>query len=401
MKYSVLHITNLYDTFLLDYYAVNSTIIRQPYELQYQHLLECSIEVNTLLLRRLNQLGVQTRSIIANSKPLQAAWRGEHPQTSSGGSLIFKQIAHYQPDVLWIDHLPLMSHGLISTIRRTHPEIKLIFGQICAPFSSHRIKDFLGFDFMITCTPCLQRELAAQGIRSYCIYHSFEPEILDRLAALPNEPIFDLTFSGSLYTGPGYHEERIFLLEKILKAGLPLEVFANLQSPIKTIGKEVQKLYKYAIGCLSGSGRVRDVSLPRLKFSAYSPTLLSAVRPPVFGSNLLALLRRSRISLNLHGAIAGTCAGNLRLFEATGMGSCLVTDHKENISELFDPDYQIVTYKSTEECVEKLLWLLNSPESVDSIARAGQARTLSQHTSSLRARQLDLILTDNLHRVTT
>ena len=30
--------------------------------------------------------------------------------------------------------------------------------------------------------------------------------------------------------------------------------------------------------------------------------------------------------------------GNIRMFEATGVGSCLLTDHKQNLQDLFIPD---------------------------------------------------------------
>ena len=43
----------------------------------------------------------------------------------------------------------------------------------------------------------------------------------------------------------------------------------------------------------------------------------------------------------------------MRLFEATGSGACLVTDWKENLGELFEPDVEVVTYRSVAECVKK------------------------------------------------
>jgi len=82
----------------------------------------------------------------------------------------------------------------------------------------------------------------------------------------------------------------------------------------------------------------------------------------------------------------------MRLFEATGVGSCLVTDWRKNIRELFEPDREVVTYRSPEECVEKATWLLDHPRERLEIARAGQARALKDHTFVPRGAQLDAIV---------
>lgn len=98
----------------------------------------------------------------------------------------------------------------------------------------------------------------------------------------------------------------------------------------------------------------------------------------------------------MHGEVAGNSAGNIRLFEATGMGTCLVTDYKDNIHELFEPEKEIVTYRSAEECIDKIKWLLNHPDDMEKIAKAGQQRTLRDHTIAKRAAQLNEIISRHL-----
>ena len=86
----------------------------------------------------------------------------------------------------------------------------------------------------------------------------------------------------------------------------------------------------------------------------------------------------------------------MRLYEATGVGTCLLTDWKPNLHELFEPDKEVVAYQSPEECVEKIKWLLEHPEERERIAQAGQARTLQKHTFAQRAIQLNEIIQTNL-----
>ncbi len=99
---------------------------------------------------------------------------------------------------------------------------------------------------------------------------------------------------------------------------------------------------------------------------------------------------------NIHGEIAKGCAGNLRLFEATGVGTCLITDWKRNLSELFEPEKEVITYKTKEECIEKIKWLLMNPLETQKIAKAGQARTLKDHTTENRAELIHELLKSNL-----
>jgi spore maturation protein CgeB len=79
----------------------------------------------------------------------------------------------------------------------------------------------------------------------------------------------------------------------------------------------------------------------------------------------------------------------MRMFEATGVGSCLLTEHMDRMAELFEPDKEVVTYKSAEECVEKALYLLDNRAERAAIARAGQDKTLRDHNFTVRAHELD------------
>jgi spore maturation protein CgeB len=125
---------------------------------------------------------------------------------------------------------------------------------------------------------------------------------------------------------------------------------------------------------------------------AVHPRLRRFLQPAVFGLDMYRTLMRSKLSFNSHIDIAVNSASNMRLFEATGVGSCLVTDWKANLTRLFEPDLEVVTYKSAAECVEKVQWLLAHPAERQAIAQAGQKRTLTDHTYVQRRGQLDDII---------
>ena len=85
-------------------------------------------------------------------------------------------------------------------------------------------------------------------------------------------------------------------------------------------------------------------------------------------------------------------AGNVRLFEATGCGSMLLTDWKTNLHEIFEPGREVVAYHSPEECVELIDYYLNHDAEREAIARAGQQRTIRDHTFYHRMEELSSLV---------
>jgi spore maturation protein CgeB len=107
---------------------------------------------------------------------------------------------------------------------------------------------------------------------------------------------------------------------------------------------------------------------------------------------MLRVLYESRIVLNRHIGAAGQFANNMRLYEATGVGTLLLTDEKENLGELFAPGRETVTYRDEDELVERVRQYLDDDDARRRIARAGQQRTLRDHTYLRRMEELLAIL---------
>jgi spore maturation protein CgeB len=104
------------------------------------------------------------------------------------------------------------------------------------------------------------------------------------------------------------------------------------------------------------------------------------------------VLANSKICFNIHGEIAKKCAGNIRLFEATGIGTCLITDHKDNMKDLFEVGKEVVTYTNLNDCLEKVKWLINNPSERVKIAKSGQERVLKSHTVKNRVEQINSVI---------
>lgn len=118
---------------------------------------------------------------------------------------------------------------------------------------------------------------------------------------------------------------------------------------------------------------------------------------PVWGEELHHLLSQSKIVLNItrtdfYGAETGI---NLRIFEALAAGCFLLTDHCDELGELFRIGEEIETYRSSGELAEKVRHYLAHPETRQAIAVAGHAAFLAHHSWKARlTHQLQPALSD-------
>ena len=117
---------------------------------------------------------------------------------------------------------------------------------------------------------------------------------------------------------------------------------------------------------------------------------------PLFGVEYYQLLSQSKIVFNIHSEKADGTVDNMKMFEATGVGACLLTDSGNNIKDLFEPDTEIVTYSSVSEAADKAKYLLDNETERIKIADAGQRRTLTDHTMLRRCEQINEIIISRL-----
>lgn len=111
------------------------------------------------------------------------------------------------------------------------------------------------------------------------------------------------------------------------------------------------------------------------------------VHPSVSDDELIALYSRSQISLGFlevydqHDASkAVTQHLHLREFEAPMSGALYCTGYSDELAEFFEPDKEVVTYRSVQELLEKTNYFLAHPTQAEKIRRAGYARALRDHT---------------------
>ena len=80
------------------------------------------------------------------------------------------------------------------------------------------------------------------------------------------------------------------------------------------------------------------------------------------------------------------------MYEATGVGTLLLTKQKDNLGKLFEVGKEVVAYSSMEEAAELIRYYILHPDEARIIARAGQARTLRDHSYQRRMEELIPVL---------
>lgn len=112
------------------------------------------------------------------------------------------------------------------------------------------------------------------------------------------------------------------------------------------------------------------------------------------------LFAQSKIVLGV-GSI-GHCedfyALKMRDFDGPMSGSCYVTHDNPDLQSVYKVGEEIVTYRTVNECVEKVRWYLSHEEERERIAQAGRARALVEHTWEKRFKGLFEVLGKGLNQ---
>ena len=77
------------------------------------------------------------------------------------------------------------------------------------------------------------------------------------------------------------------------------------------------------------------------------------------------------------------------MFEVTGVGSCLITEEFHNLPDLFEKDNEVITYKTMEECLEKIEYLMNNESTLKDVSIRSQKKTLKNHSAAVRIGQIN------------
>lgn len=343
-------VNTYYAKFLDSHYRSSPALADSPYEVQRAALQASRFGDSNFYSDGLRHSGWMAEDLIVNCDTLQQAWAREHGVTAEGLAIAVEQIRRARPEVVYLQDLALAIPEFIHAIR---PWVRLVVGQIASPLPPQT--DLSLVDILFSSFPHFVDRFRSLGRTAYYQPLAFSPDVLDALA--DSERDIPVSFVGGI--SPAHAEGLKFL--EYLAGTVDIDFW--------------------------GYGR---------EHLAPDSALFARHHGEAWGLQMFGLLRRSRITVNRHIDVALHSANNMRLFEATGCGALLITDYKDNLSDLFEIGREVVAYRDPEECAELIRYYQAHPEEAAEIARAGQARTLRDHSYAGNMRQTAMLLARHL-----
>ncbi|MDT7602595.1 MAG: spore maturation protein CgeB [Acidobacteriota bacterium] len=394
-------------TYLRQFYDARPALSSQPYSVQHAALIEDCYGSSDFWTNALTDLGYETCDTIANAEPLQKRWAEERGVGSSADGWLFEitaaQVEAFRPDVLLVADYSTFDAAFIERLRGQCPSLRLLLGWCGAPYNDASV--FRAWDIVLSCVPEMVEQFRRDGHHSHHINHAFDPRVLKQID-LTVQPSADFVFIGSVLKQNQFHVEREKILLQLIEE-TSLEIWSDIGHPSRREprGANARRLAFDTVRAARAVGvpesfltatpllrRVAHHNSHAASSQAVDERIARRARTPLFGLPMFQQLHDSRVALNTHIDISPRSASNMRLFEATGVGTCLLTDWKANLPQLFEPDAEVLTYNSAAECVEKVRYILDHEDERRAIAIAGQRRTLRHHTFATRAARIDEII---------
>lgn len=387
---------------------------------------QLSLTYSDTMPNEMRALGNEVEDFVVDCELLQTRWarengfkiEGEWPH---GGrvDVAVAQILQARPDVLYLQgaSAPVYAQILAEDLKGQIPNLRLVVGYVGVPMAKGGADHI---DRLISCAPCIRSQLLQQGLPSDVIYHGFDHAVLDKLPArrvargesTDVARVHGLAFLGQTgFSGFSSHVDRYWNLVRLMLS-TDLEIWGKEgqegelerhHDPVSDVLVDLVPLLGSLAGQVPAAAVVHMLQdVMRRRFGSITPKMPignlfpGRVHTPVFGLDMYELLAASRIIFNRHISEVTDCAANMRMFETTGMGGCLVTESASNLRDLFEADIEVVTYTSIEEAEEKIRYLLDHPAECEAIADAGRRRTLRDHTLKNRAAQIHDVISKAL-----
>lgn len=325
--------------------------ISSPTEKYFLHLKKYFDFVQIIYNSEFHQKMWEKKYLPENSKSIEKKIYKIKPVSNIGFyssydfyRILYKQIIFYKPDVIINLDASVTNPDFFRTLKKEF-NFKLVGYHGATPISM----DLSVYDFFFSPFMPIVIKAKQYGVKSELIPFGIDrKEIENILRETGEEKKYDIVFSGSLHRA---HMSRKILLEKI-------------------------------------SEEFRDrFHLFTQSDYALTPKLEKVYRGKVFGTDNIKTLALSKIVINHHGDIL-PWAHNMRLYEATAVGSLLVTDKLPGLKDLFKIGIEVIAYSTFEECIELIKKYLENDEEREKIAKAGQKRTLEEHRYENRLQKL-------------
>ena len=382
MSYKILRIysipyVHVYEDFILN----NKDIANLNYQETQERFLNQKISYSDVFSRNMKKLGNKAEEIICNFEYLQNKWAKEklskNNQENLNTYIQERQIEEFKPEVIFFQNSPTLN---IKNLKKKFSFIKKIVVHCGFDIKKELLEDI---DLLFV-TPHLYEKFKNNFKNLYQLQHYFDESILENINKRKKKNF--LIFSGKTGSSKNLHHKfRFNLLQKIC-----------LNFDIKIYSDEYgRKIYYSKINKLNLKQKIYRI-LNFMTAPKNNEIFLHDLFPkncfyPIYGMEMYDEICSSNLVLNSHTDVSRNYSANMRLFETTGIGTCIITENSKNINSLFSKD-QIITYNDQEDCIRKINYYKNNLEELKEISLRGQKQTLEKHNSYIRISEIDEII---------
>ena len=371
-----MQIHTFYSVFLERFYKRNAHLKSAPFQNQINALLRDGFSAIHIFSPYMAPLYYDTQLIIANNYYSQRQWARENQVSPINKpdmmhQITCEQVNRIKPDILYLTDPITFDSKFIRTLSW---KPRLIMGWRAADIPADT--DWSEFDVIMSNLSGIRDMALKLGARSSEHFFPGFPVWLNRYAN-DVKPEFDVVFSGTW----------------------SLRQHPRRNRYLRLIACEASKS-ESGFSCafyLNANNDVLPADVARYNSG------------PRFGIAMHQALRTGRIVIDGRGSVTltrpskdesveldGRQTANMRIFEATGSGSFLLTEHHDNLQEYFKPGVEIETFRDEKELIEKIYYYLDNPDKRSSIAASGQHRCLSEYSMEKRAAEFDRIIAKHL-----
>lgn len=296
-------------------------------------------------------IGHESFLIIANCEILQKKWARENNIRYTENwfyEIPFAQIKTFKPDFFYLEYVTEFFGDFVKSI---NPFCKKIVSWISSPLNQNT--DLNNIDLVFSSTPNFIETFRNQGISAKYMHPAFDVRILNKINN-PQSKTIPFSFVGGW---SDVHINRKMALKKLVKT-----------TPIQMWGYNYKKNYSK-----------RNISFYKNLLKRENSDILKSYKGEAWGLDMYDIIQKSLITFNIHENLLKGFVGNMRMFEATGVGTMILNDQGSNLPSLFVPGKEIETYSSIEEAIEKVHYYIANQDKAIEIGKNAQKRTVTEY----------------------
>jgi spore maturation protein CgeB len=368
-----------YEVYLNYFYKKNPSIGNLSFEEHRQKIFDDHFGWPSELATYMNKNGYEVEFIIDNDELLQKKWAKENNLKDINQSMwkeliVLNQIYEFKPDLLLIPNPKIDTYVYIDGAKGDYKKLAFYLGHDLSNEKLIKQADIL---FTINKKYVYDRFPNIENL--YHLGVAFPYEVLEKTRDVKVK--YDVIFTGSISS---QHTRRAEVLAYLVKNNIDLRIYGcvtrtNLIGKVRKVAGDIIKRKSF----IKALESIKDIVIPSdSEFDRNAKILSKVCLSPVYGVDYYQCLASARICLNIHIDISTKFSGNIRMYESTGVGTCLLTDKKETNGDLFEVNKEIIEFDSKEGLLKILEDVKNNNYiEVDKIAERGQKKTLTKYST--------------------